>query len=74
MPLPFGSSALSDDKRANYVATYLFCSRGTKTIILTAKEDFNRIRKLHCGPMNKDLRNRVKGYYVWSVAMYGAKS
>lgn len=34
---------------------------------------FNKIRKLLCGPLNKELRKRLVKCCVWSVALYGVE-
>ena len=39
-----------------------------------AKEAFNRKRSNFCGPLGKELGERLVKCFVWSVALYGAET
>ena len=38
-----------------------------------AKEAFNRIKSIFCGPLEKELRKRLVKCFVWSVVVYGGR-
>ena len=50
------------------------CCQEVKQRIAMAKEAFNRKRIIFCRPLVKELRKRLVKCFVWSVALYGAKT
>ena len=56
------------------ISSNMYCCQEVKQRIATAKEAFNRKRRLSCGPLEKELRNRIVKCFVWSVVLYGAET
>ena len=50
------------------------CCQEVKQWIAMAEEAFNRKRSIFCGPLEKELRERLVKCFVWSVALYGAET
>ncbi|KAJ4430967.1 hypothetical protein ANN_19560 [Periplaneta americana] len=50
------------------------CCQKVKRMIPTGKEAFNRKRSIFCGPLEKELRERLVECIVCSVALYGAET
>ena len=50
------------------------CCQKVKQRIAMEKEAFNRKNSIFCGPLEKELRKRLVKCFVWSVALYGAKT
>lgn len=49
------------------------CSEEIKVRMPIERECFKKKTKLFCGPLNKDLKEKLTKCYVWSVALFTAE-
>ena len=56
------------------ISSNMNCCQEVKQRIAMAKEAFNRKRSIFCGPLEKELRERIVKCFVWSVVLYGAET
>ena len=69
---------MTDQKRPNTVEYFdclgsITCTSEIQSRIATAKAAFNT-KALFTSKLDSDLRKKLEKWYIWSIALYGAKT
>ncbi|KAJ4433549.1 hypothetical protein ANN_15858 [Periplaneta americana] len=56
------------------ISSNMSCCQEVKRRLAMAKEAFNRNRRIFCGPLEKELKNRLLKCFVSNIALYGTET